>query len=42
MFIGIMLAMASFVVSYSSSQTVSSAALQTSTVIRFLIYLSKS
>jgi hypothetical protein len=34
MFIGIMLAMASFVVSYSSSQTVSSAALQTSTVIR--------
>lgn len=34
MFIGILLAMASFVVSYSSAQAVSSAALQTSTVIR--------
>lgn len=34
MFIGILLAMASFVVSYSTAQSVSCASLQTSTVIR--------
>lgn len=34
MFIGILLAMASFVVSYSTAQVVSSAALQSSTVVR--------